>query len=327
MADPIAIGALLTQGIRREFALVYTPRYRGVMDRIGGVVWLEVTSDKISEIYGFLNAAIYPVRWDPGNEIGAKSILSVQFRTPNRDFGRRVYLPRNYEDDQTGTVFAVARALGTNWATLSERIFYQVMTNATDNDLLPVNPTSADGNDLYLTSTRYGSSRGNAGGGTGTTIVQDVITDIFGVKRRLIEFQNTESQPFWDPTDIDRGLTIFHGSSLTLVMEQAKSMIVTPLAASTATSNAGISNSLQNAGFVPNFVNSQRITNSSYYCWLNGVDGPQRPLFRQVRKAMTEAQGNWSTSDHTRDVGEQYVQFDSREGWGSPLAIATVRVS
>ena len=72
MADPIAIGALLTQGIRREFALVYTPRYRGVMDRIGGVVWLEVTSDKISELYGFLNAAIYPVRWDPGNEIGAK---------------------------------------------------------------------------------------------------------------------------------------------------------------------------------------------------------------------------------------------------------------
>ena len=327
MADPIAIGALLTQGIRREFALVYTPRYRGVMDRIGGVVWLEVTNDKISELYGFLNSAIYPVRWDPGNVIGAKSILSVQFRVPNRDFGRRVYLPRNYEDDQTGTVFAVARALGTNWATLSERIFYQIMTAGTDNDLLPNNPNSADGNALYLTTTRYGSSSGNVVSVTGTTTVQDVINDIFGVKRRLIEFQNTESQPFWDPTDVDKGLTLFHGPATTLVMEQARAQITVPLAASTATSNAGVSNTLQNAAYVPTFSNSQRITNSRYYCFLNGVDGPQRPLFRQVRKAMTEAQGNWSTSDHTRDVGEQYVQFDSREGWGSALAIGTVRVS
>jgi hypothetical protein len=327
MGDPIAIGALLTQGIKREFALVYTPRYRGVMDRIGGVVWLEVTSDKVSELYGFLNAAIYPVRWDPGNVIGAKSILSVQFRVPNRDFGRRVYLPRDYEDDQTGTVFAVARALGTNWATLSERIFYQIMTAGTDNDLLPNNPNSADGNALYLTSTRYGSSSGNVVSVTGTTTVQDVITDIFGVKRRLIEFQNTESQPFWDPTDVDRGLTIFHGTATTLVMEQARAQITVPLAASTATSNAGVSNVLQNTSYVPTFSNSQRITNSRYYCFLNGVDGPQRPLFRQVRKAMTEAQGNWSNSDIVRDQGEQYVQFDSREGWGSALAIGTVRVS
>jgi hypothetical protein len=162
---------------------------------------------------------------------------------------------------------------------------------------------------------------------TGTTVVQDVITDIFAVKRRLIEFQNTESQPFWDMTDVDRGLTIFHGSSLTQVMEQTRSQIVIPIGANTATSNAGVSNALQNASFTPQFVNSQRITNSSYYCFMNGVDTAQRPMFRQVRKGMTEAQGNWATSDHTRDVGEPYIQFDSREGWGSALAIGTVRVS
>lgn len=325
MADPIAIGALLTQGIRNEFALVYAPRYKGVMDRIGGVVWLEVTSDKISELYGFLNAAIYPVRWDPGNVIGAKSITSVQFRVTNRDFGRRVYLPRNYEDDQTGTAYQVARALGQNWATLSERIFYQIIQAGTDNDLLPAVPTPADGSALYISTTRYGSSDGNIVSVTGTSIVQDVITDIFDVKRRLIEFQNTESQPFWDMSDVDRGLTIFYGSSLTQVMEQTRSQVLVPFANST--SNAGISNAIQDARFVPQFVNSQRITNTSWYAFLNGVDGPQRPLFRQVRKQMSEAQGNWATSDHTRDVGEPYVQFDSREGWGSALAIGTIRVS
>lgn len=327
MADPIAIGALLTQGIKREFALVYAPRYKGVMDRIGEVVWLEVTSDKISELYGFMNAAIYPVRWDPGNVIGAQSILSVQFRVANRDFGRRVYLPRNYEDDQTGTAFQVARTLGTNWATLSERIFYQVIQAGTDNDLLPANPNAADGNAIYLTTTRYGSSSGNVVSVVDTATVQGVITDIYSVKRRFMEFQNTESQPFWDPTDVDRGLTIFHGTALTQVMEQARYQMRIPLAASTATSNAGISNTLSDASWTPTFVNNQRITNSRYYCFLRGVDGAQRPLFRQVRKNMTEAQGNWATSDHTRDVGEPYIQFDSREGWGSALAIGTIRVS
>ena len=64
-----------------------------------------------------------------------------------------------------------------------------------------------DGSALYISTTRYGSSDGNIVSVTGTTVVQDVITDIFDVKRRFIEFQNTESQPFWDMTDVDKGLT------------------------------------------------------------------------------------------------------------------------
>jgi hypothetical protein len=42
---------------------------------------------------------------------------------------------------------------------------------------------------------------------------------------------------------------------------------------------------------------------------------------------MTEAQGNWDISDHTRDTGEVYFQYHSREGWGSANARATIRIS
>lgn len=332
MGNPVAIGPLLTQGIKNEFATSYEPSYQGVEAMLRDVIWFDATSDKVSELYGQFDSPIYPVRWDPGDVIGSKSILSRQYRVQNRDFGRRVYLPRNWDDDQTGAVMNVARGLGRRWSTLPERIFYQYITAGTDNDLLPAVPTSADGNALYLTTTRYGSSSGNVVSQTGSTTVQQIITDIFSVIRRFTEFQDTESQPYWDDSDIRRGIRIFHGSSLTLVMEQAaKQMVVHSTIAGSSTTDvqtgAGVSNMVLASGRSISFVNSQRITSSSYYTFLLGVPVEKRALVRQIRKGEVEHVGNYETSDHTRDTGEPYIQYDSREGWGSMLALSTIRVS
>lgn len=328
MGNPLAIGPLLTQGIKNEFALSYEPSYKGVESLLKDVIWFDATSDKISELYGQWNSPIYPVRWDPGNMIGSKNVLSRQYRVKNRDFGRRVYLPRNYEDDQTGQSMNVARGLGRNWARLAEKIFYQYITAATDNDLLATVPTSADGSALYISTTRYGSSGGNALTQTSSwTTVQNLITDIMAAKRRYLDFTDTESEPFWDPSDIEAGVTCFHGTDVTQVVEEVKRMNFVPIGANTATSNAGVSNVLMAGGLGVTWVNSQRITDTAAYLFLRGVPVEKRPLVRQIRKAPTEQIGNYETSDHTRDTGEPYIQFHSREGWGSMLAIATIRIS
>ena len=324
MASPMAIGALTTQGLRSEFSMVYQPRYQGLIQRIGDIIWLDATSDKLQEVYGFLESPIYPVRWEPGNVISSKTILSQQFTIVNRDFGRRVYLPKNWQDDQTGSAWQVARSLGANWGTLAERIFYQYILNSTDPDLLPVVPNSADGSALYLTTTRFGDAGGNVVGQTGVTTVQDVITDLFSVHERYQDFQNTESQPFWDPIDT-QNIAVFYGTNLNLVMQQAKNQ--TRPHSVVSTTGAATTNLVLEGDVSFTFTASQRITNNNYFCFLRGLPSYMRPIVRQVRKGETEAQGNFATSDHTRDTGEPYVQFDSREGWGSALAIATIRGS
>ena len=322
------IGALLEPGLRNEFTSVYTPMYAGVRAAIGDVIWLDATSDKLQEIFGFMNAPLYMVRWQADSIIPSKAVGSQRFQIINRDFGRRAVLPRNVEDDQTGTAIKVAHELAVTAAILPEQIFYQYIQNTTDNTLLPLVPNSADGSALYLTTTRYGSSGGNVVGVTSTSTVQGIITDIFSVHRRFIEFQNTESQPFFDAS-MTKSMTIFYGSTLSLVMAQAEFQTRVPWEVTAGANGTGQTPTsvLKEAQFDIRFINSQRITDSVYYCFLRGLPTAKRPIIRMVRKGYTEYPGNFVNSDFSRDTGQQYVQADLREGWGSALAISTIRVS
>src|SRR6185369_1056056 len=322
------IGALLTAGLRADYSQAFTPRYQGVMARIGSVIG-EVPSDKLTELYGALKSPIYPIRWDAGSEMPSKDVLSVQISVTNRDWGRRVYLPRNWEDDQTKTAWQVARGLGQNWATLPERLFYQFITNTTDADLLPVITSSYDGTSLYSASAREGASSGNIVTQTGSSTVQQVITDLFSMDARFNDFQNAESQPFWDPSDCNN-YTVFYGTSMNLVMMQAaKQMVVQGKITGTSTTDvstsAGVNNTIIASGKSVAWQMSQRITNSAVYTFLTGIPNEYRAVARQLRKGMNEAIGNWETSDHTRSTGQPYVQYDNRETVFSFLFQSTVK--
>lgn len=329
MPSPVNIGALLTAGLRAEYGQAFTPRYQGVMARIGSVVG-EVTSDKLTELYGALKAPIYPIRWDNGQEMPSKDVLSVQIQVTNLDWGRRVYLPRNWEDDQTKTAWQVARGLGQNWATLPERLFYQYITAGTDQELMQVLTTSYDGVALYSAAAREGASSGNIVTQTGSATVQQIITDFFSMDARFYDMTNSESQPFWDPSDLNH-YTLFYGTSINLVMMQAaKQMVVMSKIAGTSTTDistaAGVSNTLLASGKTVTWQMSQRITNSAIYSFLTGIPNEQRAVARQLRKGLNEAVGNWETSDHTRSTGQPYVQYDNRETIFSFLFQSTVKV-
>lgn len=321
------IGALLEPCLRSEFTSVYTPIYKGVRDAIGECIWLDATSDKLQEVFGFMNAPLYMVRWPADSIIPSKAVGSQRFTIINRDFGRRAVLPRNVEDDQTGTAVKVAHGFALTAAILPEQIFYQYIQNGTDNTLLPTVPNSADGSALYISTTRYGSSSGNIVAVTSTSTVQGLTTDIFSVQRRFIEFQNTESQPFFDASQVGN-MSIFFGSALTLIMRQAEMQTRVPWEVTAGANGTGQtpSNILKEGGLNLRYINSQRITNSRYYCFLRGLDVAKRPITRMVRKGYTEFPGNFVNSDFSRDTGQTYVQADMREGWGSALAIGTISV-
>lgn len=331
MGNPVAVGALLTPGLRAEFARVYSESYLEEGADIDALI-ATVPSDKIKEIYGYPEAAPYPVRWDRGNMIGSASLKSVQNTIYNNDWGRRIYIHSDdVGDDQTGSAWVQCRELGRNWGSLRVRIFYQYITGATDNDLLKAVPNSADGLTLYSSSTRFGSSSGNIVTQSGSSTVQQVINDLFSVKQRFIDFQNTQSQPLLDPGTIQKyGLHVFYGSSMNALFEAAlKQTTVHSTIAGSSTTNvqtgAGVANLIQATGYPITTTVTQRITNTAFYSFIKGQPTEKRPLTRQVRDGFTEAQGNWETSDHTRNTGEFYLQFKSREGWGSMVPFTTAK--
>jgi len=326
------LGGLLEPGLRNEASQVYRPIYSGVRSKIGECVWLEATSDKLQEVFGFLEAPTYFTWWPAETPIPSGNIKSQRFTIINRDFGRRNYLPRNSDDDQTGTAMQFARMIAETYAILPEEIFYQIITGTSFNGTTAPLPASsynvADGNGIYSTGTRYGSSSGNVVSVTSTSTVQGVITDTFSVVRRFQEFQNTQGRPFFDAT-ATRTMSIFHGTATTLVMNQAEFQTRVPWEVTSGANGTGQTptNVMREAGLSITYVPSQRITDSKYYCFLRGLPTYLRPIWRQVRKGYTEWQGNFVTSDHSRDTGQLYVQGDCREGYGGALAIGTIRVS
>ena len=329
MPSPVNIGALLTAGLRADYSQAFAPRYQGVMARIGSVVG-EVTSDKLTEIYGGLKSPIYPIRWDSGTDISSKDVLSIQVSVTNLDWGRRVYLPRNWEDDQTKTAWQVARGLGQNWATLPERLYYQFITAGTDPELLPVITTSYDGTALFSASAREGASSGNIVTQTGSSTVQQIITDFFSMDARYYDLQNAESQPFWDPSDLNH-YTLFYGTSINLVMMQAAKQMtvmakITGTSATDVSTAAGVNNTILASGKAVSWQMSQRITNSAIYSILTGIPNEYRAVARQLRKGLNEAVGTWETSDSTRTTGQPYVQYDNRETVFSFLFQSAVKI-
>lgn len=319
-----AISALLTPGMKSEFALAYQPPYQTILEELGDIAWFDATSDKLFEVYGIIDSAVHPARWDPGRTIPSKKLGGTQFTITNRDFGRRILLPRNYDDEQTGQLMNVARTTGSRWVMLPERIFYQFIQAGTDPDLLPAVPNSADGNALYITTTRYGNSGGNGVSQTGSTTTQSVITDLYSGVQTFRQFQDTEGQPFFTPGQTKK-ISALYGITLTLVMEQVANQGLTHSVVNST--GAAVSNVAMMGTISWKFVPSQRITNTRIYLFLRDLPNMYRPVVRQVRKGMTAVQANWDISDYTRDTGEPYWQFHSREGWGSANARATIRIA
>lgn len=323
----INAGALLTPGMLADCSRVYSDTYAGVVDQLGDVTYLSATSDKLQEIRGYLQTAPYPQRWDRGSTIQSETMQSVQFTIPNQDWGARIYFHDNdVQDDQTSSLYDQARQVGRHWATLVERIFYQVLQNTTDPKLLPTVPNAADGLGLYSGSSRFGIATGNQFSNTGQTI-NAVMNDVFTIIQTYVNMQDTQSQPLWDPTMIlHNGFKLFYGPSLTLVMAQAMKATIVPIGANTSTSNAGITNFILSNGMPVKPVLNQRITGNSYYGWLLGLPNEKRGFLKQQRQGFFESIANWETSDHTRDTGELYVQYKDRAGYGVILPYNTVKV-
>ena len=340
MAQVIS-AAVLTAGLRNTFADAYQITYDARIARLGKVMELGVPSDKKEEIYAYFESAPYPKRWPRGRNISSKPFDSVDFSVINYDFGRRIEWHENdREDDQTQSLFGQAKALGKHFATLHERIFFQMLLASANLDLLPAIPNCPDGVALYSATDGKSAARFGISGGniiTGSTVANPAFIqdDVLNAIERFKQFQDTEGEPLWDEAMLDGGgyVLIYNVANDANVRRalKASTYLDRVTVAGSSTSNTGHASAATPANIVVEeglnieLWPTQRITTDDLYIFAAGCD--HKAVFQQERKALRESVATMDNSDHVRDTKEEYLQYDARYGYGAFLPYQTIQIN
>lgn len=314
--QPVISAATLTAGLRATFSDAYKFTVDARLPRLRKVMDLGLPSDKLTELYAYYETAPYPRRWPRGEEIGSKAFKSVQFSVTNYDWARRIPWHENdREDDQTKSLFDQARSLGQHFATLHERIFFQILLSQVDPELLPAIPNAPDGAPLYDTNPRFGISTGNVIAGAGVATPIAVRNNIINAIETFKLMQDTERQPLWDEAMLDsEGYVIIYNVANDLIVREALKASLIAIGANTETSNAAISNIVVEEGYKIDLWPTQRISDDKIHVCAAGSN--HKGIFQQERRAMRESFANMDNSDHSRDTKEEYLQYDARYGYG-----------
>ena len=329
---------LLVNGLKNEFADTYmATRITQADSRIGMIMDLTQTATNREHDYAYLNAAPHMEYWRRRETIPTDAMDSVQFRVPIFEFAIRVPWSKfDRKDDQTGSLFDAARMAGTSAALLPERFLFDLIESTTLT--LPVSVNASDGSALYSSSSRFGVGGGNQITATGTSAVSDILRDYYLVLNRFRDFQDGKGQPLLAGDVIDQGVVIVHPLELTEVMElaflqrqQAIALDATGIiagASDTGIGTGGASNIVLDSNKAVTLWGSPRLTDTTdWYVFLKGA--PQKPIFYVTREGVQEfssLEGD-NNGDHTRDTGEEYVQWEERSGAGIGLPYGTVKVN
>lgn len=337
MANPAIAGPVLTAGLRGDFKDVYDKTYDDIKSELAPLMEMDIPSDKLTEIYGYWESGTYPERWPRGMPIASKAIRARQFSVTNKDWGKRIEWHENdRQDDQTQSLYDKSRDLGEHFATLAERVFFQIITAGTDGNLLDAIPNAADGAAMYASTDGDGGNRFGVSGGnivTGNTFGsgQAVRNAFWAGIQRLRQFKDTESEPLWGDRIFKQGITLLFPISMWQAMSEGfiqarTAQVVQNVAGAENVAAAAVTNVVLDAGMKVTLVPSQRLTASTaVYLFLNGAK--RKAVFRQVRMPVRDAFATMDTSDSCRDTKIEYQQWDCREGYGVVIPYQTVKLT
>jgi len=315
---------VLSAGLQDAFFDTYIPTFENTKARLSRIAEF-IPSDKETERFAFYESPPHAAIWRDGESVRRKGFKDQTWTVPVRDWGIAVDWSKNHRmDDQTRSLRQQADGAGTNMALVDERVLVQIITAATDTNLLPSIPNSPDGLALFSTSTRYGASGGNTVTGSGVATSASIETDFYAAVARIMAFQDTEGQPLWDPSIFNQGFLVMAGSANIKEMNRAFKADAVPIGSSTATSNAAVSNVIQVGGYNVEVWLTPRITSNDWFVFATGAR--RKPLVVLERQAIETHEGNMDNSDSARATKIEYVQFDKRTGYGVATPYAAVMV-
>lgn len=337
-ANQVRVDNALTAGLRAEFVNTYRQRYDGVIKRMGNVMTLAIPSDKRAEIFGYYETAPYPRVWNRGDPAHYGTFDSKQWTVANLDWQSGVMWHEDDEqDDQLQALVPQAQSAGDKFATLDERVFFQILTAGTDANLLASIPNAPDGVDLYNATDGAGGDRfkvsgGNIVSGQTLTTAAGIRAALFtAVLGRYASFKDTQSQPLFDMDSIlAGGFTVFYAvGQEQLVREAVVQSRTLQLHAGTSTTDttaaAAVTNIVLESGLRFELVPTQRLSGTTMYVFANGVD--RKAIFSLSRQPLRMHPWGMENSDQGRNMKERGTIWECRRGYGVGLPYATIQIT
>lgn len=323
---------VLANGLRTEFADTYsTIQNRQADSRLAMVMDLSIGATNRQHEFAYFEAAPHMDYWRRGDTIPVDAMKSVQFQVPVYTWARRVpWHKEDRKDDQTQSLFDVARMAGQSAALLPVRFFFDLIGASTST--LPAVPTAPDGASMFSTTAggaaRFGVTDGNLLTGSGVTTVSAIRTDYYNAIEQFKQFQDGKGQPLLSDDIIDQGVVIVHGAHLTEQMEEAFLQQRQGIVKGT---DAGVtpSNLVLDANRNVTLWGTSRIasTDNDFFIFLKGA--PKKPTFLLDREGVREytcLEGD-NNSDHVRNTGEEYIQWERRAGAGIALPYGAIKIN
>lgn len=331
MPATVTAGPTLTAGLRATFDGIYRQEYNGVAEQLGSVMRLGIPSDKLTELYAYYESAPYPELWEKGEHIPVEGLESVGFNVTNYDYGKRVRWNKNDRmDDQIQGLPGRVQETAKNFAWLPSEIFFEFLTGSAS--LLKAIPNAPDGADLFNATDGSGADRFGVSGGNivDTTAASgtdpdasEIETSAFSVMARFGQFLNTKGRPIWSPRVHEESYVVYFPlTQLQDVITAFRANIVHSVRSSTG---AGVSNVILAAGTNIRLVGTSYLTGSSMY-WFR-ADSTIKALFEQIRQPLEFAEATYGNSDVARDTKEEYVQWDTRRGYGVTVPYMAIQAT
>jgi hypothetical protein len=340
----IIAASVLANGLRNEYDETYIKiRNRQADGRLGKVMDLNVGATNRYHDFAFFEAAPHVTLWRRGDPVPGDAMGSDTFRAVVWDWARRVkWHKHDRHDDQTQSLYRAARMTGESAALLPERTFFDVLTNGASSyvDALPAIPLAPDGQAFFSTTSdgvaaaRFGATNGNLLTGTGITTVHDIQADYYSAMVQFGLFQDGKGQPLFSSEVIDEGAIVIHALADTEVFDIAFRQLRhgvgldnTGARGGTVVDASAESNLLRDTNRVPELWGTSRLATGDWYVFLKNP--PQQAVFRLERQAVKEFEAleDGNNSDHVRDTGEEYVQWELREGVGLSTPYSAIKIN
>lgn len=334
---------VLANGLRTEMADTYNGLRARMADGRLGLVVEGLTATNRQHEFAYFEAAPHMDHWPRGNTVPADEMGSVTWKAYVYEWARRIKWSKfDRKDDQTQSLFDAARMVGQSAALLPERFMFDVINGTALT--LPVIPKAPDGRDLYDTvgadgsTARFGVTSGNLLTGNGVATISAILKDYYAAVQQFLRFQDGKGQPLLIPEQVAAGTIIIHSAEDLQAFEQAFAMqrqgvgikndgTMGVVTTSNVVGAVQVSNVVQDASRNVQLWSSPRLATGDWYIFLRTP--PKKPFFTLDREGLQEFQAleGDNNSDHTRNTGEEYVQWELRQGIGVALPYGTIKIN
>ena len=323
---------MLANGLRSEFDSTYLDALNRQQDgRLYMVMDLGVGATNRKHEFAYFEAAPHMEYWERGQSIPTDAFGSKSFEVPVYNWAKRIpWHKDDREDDQTQSLMAMAAECGKSAALVSERMFFNLLTNTAD--FLPAVPLAPDGAAMFsgtdgASANRFGISNGNLLSGSGLASSSAILGDYYSAIEQFLGFQDGQGQPLFSDQVVSSGAIVIHAAADTEAMETAFLQKRQGLVYGSNTAAATPTNIVLDASRDVTLWGSPRLATGDWYVFLKGA--PMLPTFYMERKALQEftALEGDNNSDSVRSTGYEYIQWEMRAGAGIALPYGAIKIN